>query len=450
MPGVLLYLSPPPVWSFSVTIGDMTTNIVTTARELAAAIADEAQEIVVDGVIEGSPSITLPSGTTLRGASDKAALKFLAKGVRLTKDNTLRDITIETTDYEVAIYNDATVSDAGVMRFENVETIGQVYVVAEGAIENIRVETDGLRVKAADVRGRAEQPHGYSVDVLQGGITFWNRQPDPSAKFTATLKGLSVGTEETPVRGSGVFVGGYADRDGHLIGGAFEADLVETDDIVIDGGIAPGTPDKIAGGVFVVSGAKVKEVRNSGAVTTHGQNDMVLDNWGDVDQWIAVEGIRSTGPSGIGFVNFGNIRLIDIQAPITTEGKGARGFNLYDGSLDEGRFDSIRTTGDGSIGIQVSKPMNKLLVRGDVETSGGEGLSLVRGVQVTLKAIALSVKAGGQVNSVEIGGALRTRGAGITTFEVEDGGEIGEFSAGAVEALGTDSVREAIGGKIGR
>ena len=45
------------------------------------------------GKITGAPSITLPEGTTLRGGE----LAFLAKGVRLTKDNALRDITITTT-----------------------------------------------------------------------------------------------------------------------------------------------------------------------------------------------------------------------------------------------------------------------------------------------------------------------------------------------------------------
>lgn len=424
----------------------MTTTKVTTAQELAEAINNGAQDIVVEGVIEGSPSVTLPEGATISGGT----LKFLAKGLRLSKNNTLRDITVETTDYEVAIYNDTSIEDAGVMRFENVETVGQVYVIAEGAIKNIRVETEGLRVKAADVRGRVEQPHGYNVDVLQGGITFWNRQSSADAKFTATLKGLAAGTKETPVRGSGIFVAGYADREGKLTGGAFEADLIETGEIHTDGGIIPGTPDKITGGVFVVSGAKVGTVRNSGPVTTYGQNDMVLDNWGDVNQWIATDTIRSTGPSGIGFVNFGNIGTIDIQAPIVTEGKGARGFNLYDGSLNEGLFDSIKTTGDGSIGIQVSKPMGRLIVRGDVETTGGEGLSLVRGVQMTLQAIALSVKDGGVIDTVEIGGALRTHGDDLTTFEVIEGGEIGKFSAGSIEALGQNGVAKDIAGKVGR
>jgi hypothetical protein len=50
--------------------------------------------------------------------------------------------------------------------------------------------------------------------------------------------------------------------------------------------IAPGTPDVITGGVFVVYGAVVDLVRNRGPVVTYGVNDMVLDNWGVVDHWI--------------------------------------------------------------------------------------------------------------------------------------------------------------------
>ena len=417
---------------------------VTTAQELADAIAHGAREIVVEGTISGSPSITLPEGATLRGGT----LEFLAKGVRLSKDNTLRDIAIRTTDYEVAVYNDTTIADAGTLTFENVTTTGQVYVVAEDQLQRVRVETDGLHVLSADVRGRVEQPHGYGVDVLQGAITLWNRQRNADSSFTATLKGLAAGTPETPVRGSGIFVAGFGDREGHLAGGAFTADLIETRSVETDGGIAPGTPDKISGGVFVVSGATVQTVRNAGPVVTHGQNDMVLDNWGDVDEWVATAEIRSTGPSGIGFVNFGNIRKIDIQAPVVTEGKGARGFNLYDGSLTEAAFDSIKTTGDGSIGIQISKPMGKLRIRGDVETTGGEGLSLVRGVQMTLKAMALSVKPGGEVDEIVIDGALRTHGAELTTFEVLDGGVVKALSAGSIEALGENAQESFVEGQV--
>lgn len=414
---------------------DTSTVTVSSAAELADAIASGAQDIVVDGAISGSPSITLPAGATLRGGT----LEFLAKGVRLSKDNTLRDLTITTLDYEVAVYNDPTVPDAGTMRLENVTTVGQVYLAAEGDVKNIRVEADGVHVKQADVRGRIDQPHGYGVDVLQGGFTLWNRQPDTSATFSATLKNIKIGTETTPVRGCGVFVGGYADREGKLTGGAFTADLVHTGDVFTDGGIANGTPDKITGGVFVISGAKVKRVENAGRVTTHGPNDMVLDNWGDVDEWVANAQVTSTGPSGIGFVNFGNIGRLEVNAPIVTTGSGARGFNLYDGSLREAEFDTITTSGDGSIGIQVSKPLGSLKVRGNIETQGGEGMSLVKGVQTKLKAIALSVKDGGDIDTVEVGGAVRTRGDDVTSFQVTEKGIIKHLKLGSIEALGARS-----------
>ena len=119
-----------------------------------------------------------------------------------------------------------------------------------------------------------------------------------------------------------------------------------------------------------------------------------------------------------------------------TTGKGARGFNLYDGSLEQARFQSITTEGDGSVGIQVSKPLGTLTVTGDVTTSGGEGLSLVKGVQVVLKAIALSVKATGTVDSITIGGKLVTSGSNVATLEVE--GTVDSFTvAGGVHATGS-------------
>jgi hypothetical protein len=165
---------------------------------------------------------------------------------------------------------------------------------------------------------------------------------------------------------------------------------------------------------------------------------MVLDNWGTVATWRASAPVTSEGPSGIGFVNFGDIDLLDVAAPIVTHGKGARGFNLYDGSLREARFAGIATTGDGSIGIQVSKPMGTLHVDGDVSTTGGEGLSLVKGVQLVLKAVALSIKPGGSIESVEIGGALSTSGDDVVTLEVA--GPIGAISVrGGVHATGAGS-----------
>ncbi|WP_202863577.1 hypothetical protein [Ornithinimicrobium avium] len=266
-------------------------------------------------------------------------------------------------------------------------------------------------------------------------------------ELTAELLDISAGTAAEPVRGSGVFVGGHGDWDGKAAGGTVLVDELRTGEIHADGGIAEGTPDLISGGVFVISGARVDRVVCAGPVTTYGQNDMALDNWGRVATWTATAPVASHGPSGIGVVNFGDIGILDVQASITTTGKGARGFNHYDGSLREARFTSIQTTGDGSMGIQVSKPLGHLVVTGDVTTSGGEGLSLVKGVQVTLQAVALSVKAGGVVDEVRIGGRLATTGERVTTLEVD--GLVRSFAVdGGIEASGegSDAAHVADGG----
>ncbi|WP_028937342.1 hypothetical protein [Pseudonocardia spinosispora] len=412
----------------------MSSTVVSTAAELAEAVNVGAEVIEVNGTITGSPMITLQPGVTLRGGT----LEFGAKGVRLTKDNVLEDVTLTTADTEVAILNDTTVTDFGRLTLREVTTRGQVLLLAEEQVRAGHVQVEGLRVLSADVRGRSRRPHGFGVEALQGGFTLWNRQPDPAVTITAELLDISIGTKDEPVRGSGVFVGGHGDWQGHGNGGVLAVSHLRTGEVHTNGGIPAGTPDLISGGVFVISGARVRQVSTTGPVSTYGQNDMVLDNWGTVTTWTTTAPVTSHGPSGIGFVNFGDIDLLDVRAPIRTHGNGARGFNLYDGSLREARFVGIETHGDGSVGIQISKPMGTLLVDGDVITRGGEGLSLVKGIQMPLKAIALSIKPGGQVDRIDVTGTLATSGDAVITAEID--GQVGDLAvAGGIHATGHGS-----------
>jgi hypothetical protein len=101
-----------------------------------------------------------------------------------------------------------------------------------------------------------------------------------------------------------------------------------------------------------------------------GANDMALDNCGRVKRWTCTAPVTTRGPGGIGVVNFGHLDEPDIRAPIETLGVGARGFNLYDGTLQKANFDSITTHGDGAVGIQIAKPLPTLVVRHDVTTAG--------------------------------------------------------------------------------
>lgn len=408
--------------------------IVSNASELGEALRTGAREIEIRGTITGSPMITLAPGVTLRGGE----LRFGAKGVRLTSDNTLDGVTVIVPDDEVAILNDTSVGDLGTLTLRGVRTRGQVLLVAANAIKRGHLRIEGLQIAAADVRGRSVRPRGYGVEALQGALTVWNRQADAGVKITAEILDVSVGTSAEPIRGSGVFVGGHGDDNGKGDGGILAVSHLLTGEVHTNGAIPEATPDLISGGVFVISGAVVDRVTNLGAVTTRGPNDMVLDNWGSVRTWTARGQITSHGPSGIGFVNFGAIGTLDVQAVIETHGKGARGFNLYDGTLGEARFTSIHTTGDGSVGIQISKPMGVLTVTGDVTTTGGEGLSLVKGVQTPLKAIALSIKPGAEVIAIKVGGRLATSGAGVVTAEIE--GAVGRLDVAAgITATGAGS-----------
>src|SRR5262249_32919934 len=143
----------------------------------------------------------------------------------------------------------------------------------------------------------------------------WNTHTDDVA-VTAELLNISAGSAGSPVRGGGVFVGGQGNPDGTPQGGRVQATLLTTGEI--HAGIPENTPDLISGAVFVIYGAFVERVENIGAVTTYGPNDMVLDNWGNVRQWVARAPVVSHGTSGIGFVQFGEIDSLRVEAPIET------------------------------------------------------------------------------------------------------------------------------------
>jgi len=415
---------------------------VSTVPELLDAL-DVADDIEVDGQLAGLPMITLRPGVRLRGGT----LRFGATGVRLTWGNRLDDVTILVPEHEVAISNDTTVGDLGRISLRNVRTAGQVLLLADGAVRSGHIDVAGLAVKAADLRGRADRPHAYGVDALQGAVTIWNRQPGTSARLTAHLTGISAGTQQKPIRGTGIFLAGSAGPGSDRTGGTVEVSRLTTGPIYTDGGIEAGTADLISGGVFVVYGARVDAVINEGPVTTFGQNDMVLDNWGTVGTWTAQAEVTSHGPSGIGFVNFGTLRQLEVQAPLTTFGAGARGFNVYDGQLENARFESITTHGDGAVGVQVSRFLPVLEVAGGIATLGGRGTSLVKGQQTELAAMAVSVLAGGRIGRLVVGGAISTQGDGVTALDVEGSVDVIEVHGG-ITARGRESDAVRVAGKV--
>ncbi len=397
------------------TIPEISRLAVDNAEALAAAIEADVAEITIRGDLTGLASVALRPGQGLIGTTPDAALRFRAgeDGIRLSADNRVVGLTVETDPARCAISNNPDAAETlGRVELVRLRLTGCVRLLADRRVRAGHVEAHDVDIVFADATGWTERPSGYGVEVVPGVFALWNRHSDPAAVVTAELTGLAVGRAGRPARGSGVFVGGIGASGGRVV-----LSRLETDTIHVDGRIAPGSHDRIAGGVFVLAGGIADEVTVRGAVSTYGQNDMVLDNWGVVDIWRVDGKVTSYGPSGVGFVNFGTIGRLDVRAPIETFGEGARGFNVYDGVVRAAEFDRVVTHADGAVGIQISQPIGHLLVSRGIETRGGVGQSLVKGVLTPLPATALSIKPGGRVDRVEITGGLRTR-AGIPPIEV--------------------------------
>ena len=389
---------------------------VATAAELLSAATDAAaSDIVVAQSLSGLQTLRLAPGKTLRGAAAEVRLRFEVgqDGVQLSSNNRVENLELQADVDSRALFNDTKVERLGRLVLRNLRVSGRVQLLARDNIRSGQVEAHNIDIVAADARGYNERPKGYGVEVVPGAFVLWNQQADHGVTITADLTGLSAGRAGAPVRGSGIFVSGAGDAGGRLV-----VHRLETGPVYSDGGIAAGTPDRISGAVFVVSGAFVDRVHNGGPVTTYGPNDMVLDNWGTVGRWTVDDKVTSYGPSGIGFVNFGVVDMLEVKAPIETFGQGARGFNVYTGTVHTAEFERIVTHADGAVGIQISQPVGEITVRRGIETYGGTGDSLVKGVVVRLSAIALSIKPGGSARRISVAGGLVTHGAGVTPLEL--------------------------------
>jgi hypothetical protein len=415
----------------------MAIRKVRTLNQLIAALDERTTRIVITAAIVAPHDIVLLEGVSLKGEGEGASLLFSAGGgLGLTRDNHVQSLRLMTDPTSRAIYLRAGAEDFGILRLEDLTVTGQVGLVARVGCRKGHVAARNVHVAFADARAFPEQPQKYGVNVLQGAFTLFNQNGDAASRVTATLDDISVGSATAPVFGSGIFVGGFGDEGGRL-----EIDRLTTGEVNSTGLLPFGTADFITGGVFVLYGCTVTELINKAPCRTYGVNDMVLDNWGKVERWTAQDVIESFGPSGIGFVNFGAVEVFRAQAPIRTYGLGARGFNQYDGTVESLRVDSIETFGDGSIGVQISKPVGRIIVDRDIRTHGGTGPSLVKGVLTTLAAEAFSVKPSGEVEELAVGGDIVSEGDTVDAFTIEGGSVRQVRIGGSIRATGAGSRR---------
>lgn len=409
--------------------------------DLSKALAQpEPRNLQLQTSILSPYSITLPPGFALTGRDkDNCILSFCnGDGVGLTADNRVGNLTLMTTPAARAIYTLTGLEDMGRIELLDLNVTGQVSIIVRSGTTKLHLNVAKLHIGACDARRYSEQPQKYGVNVYQGALTVYNFNGNEKSVIRASLTDVTVGSRKAPVIGSGVFVCGFSDN-----GGWVELDKLTTGAVYANGMLPYGTADLITGGIFIVYGVKARLIEHFGEIVTYGVNDMVLDTWGYVERWVAHAPVVSYGPSGIGFVNFGTVDDFVAEKEVVTHGLGARGFNQYDGTVKRIRFQSIETFGNGSIGIQVSKPVGSIVVEAGITTHGSVGNTLVKGVNMLLPAEAFSVKPGGAVDKLEVGGDLVTHGADVTTFAVE-GGKVNAINIkGQVLAHGerSDAVR---------
>jgi hypothetical protein len=291
----------------------MKKHVSTVAELLSAAKDSRIAAIVLTADLGDVPSFDLLPGQILRAPVGKRFTVTFAQGVdgiRLSSDNSVLSIDLRTSPNKRAIWNDYSVPTLGRVTLNSLKTTGRVQILAKDNVLGGHVEVHGLDTLEADSRTEQDCPHEYGVFVLQGAFTLWNMQPEQDVVVSADLFNISAGRFGAPVLGSGIFVSGA----GHE-GGRLHVQHLVTGGVYSDGKLAPGTPDQITGGVFTVYGAHVDMVRNDGPVVTYGVNDMGLDNWGEVERWVVKEKVLTLGSSGIGFVNFGRIGDLTVEAP---------------------------------------------------------------------------------------------------------------------------------------
>jgi len=291
---------------------------VASLTELMSALSSEGPHTIELTTSVTCPhSITLPPGCSLTGTDkSRCILSFgNSDGIGLTADNRIANVTVVAAPGTRAIYTQAGAADMGTLSLANLVVTGQVSIITRTGTKMLNLAVNGLHIAACDARRYSEQPQKYGVNVYQGALTVYNFNGDPDARIRASLANVSVGAKHAPVLGSGIFVSGFGDT-----GGQVELETLTTGEVHSTGALPYGTADMITGGVFIVYGVHAGRVEHFGSVVTYGVNDMVLDTWGTVDQWIAHAPVVSYGPSGIGFVNFGTVDNFVAEAEIVTYG----------------------------------------------------------------------------------------------------------------------------------
>ncbi|MDY3902029.1 MAG: hypothetical protein SOZ44_00435, partial [Peptoniphilus sp.] len=158
-------------------------------------------------------SITLNKGKKIVGKNENVLISFVnGGGIGLEGDNEIKDLAIQTSHKDRAIFINSDLEDLKDINLKNLTVTGVVQILTRGNNKFLNLNVENLDIVAADARGFAERPMKYGVIVYQGAFTIYNFNPSKDSELTANIKGLKIGRELSPVFGSGVFISGFNDE----------------------------------------------------------------------------------------------------------------------------------------------------------------------------------------------------------------------------------------------
>jgi hypothetical protein len=416
------------------------------ARELRDALAEGATDIEVSGTIRETSLLELGSGVHLHGG----CLELGPRGILLGRDSTLQDIELRAPETGVAVQADVREADWGTLTLRRVRTTGRVALIADGAVATGHLEIDGLTVHAADLRERpddvapaapgcADLPRFSDAGVMPGALTIWNRRADPSVQITASLTDIAIGSSASPVRGSGVLLGGRAALADGAEGGTLRLAGLSTGAVSCEGDGASG--------LLVLPGALIGILTCTGPVGVRGRDSVALRSDGDVMMWSAQREITAHGPGSIAMLSSGSLGTLEIDAPIRADGEGAQGMVLDGGSLIEADLATLHVSGAGSTGVRLARHLPTLSIRGDLRRDGDPhppGDDAV--ASASYGAAALHVQRGGGIEVLEVDGKIRASGDHVPAVVLE--GKVGSWDVRegiSATGAGADAVQHRAG-----
>ena len=87
--------------------------------------------------------------------------------------------------------------------------------------KSAKVTIKDLDIIACDARHYPEQPQKDGVNVWQGALTVYNFDSDADSRIDLSIDNVSIGRKYTPVLGSGLFVSGFGDKGGQVVGDTY-------------------------------------------------------------------------------------------------------------------------------------------------------------------------------------------------------------------------------------